>query len=219
MAFIYWAESLTWESIQHHVVRWIAHMRRGTRILIFNSITLLVPKKVRPGPGNHLHKLEALWKGLTMQQHHHLAAQVLFIAGRCWKLLGMFLILQVCACALGCLYNWRKMLNLSLPVSDLTPTAVCWQMLTPNAWMGSLWSGHLLWPAPPISCFRTHEIWNSLSGAISIRWDYESHQAQLGNLHFRIHIRIINQEWFRLSQRPCVCSHTKICFPLPPGVS
>lgn len=121
----------------------------------------------------------------------------------------MFLILQVCACALGCLYNWRKMLNLSLPVSDLTPTAVCWQMLTPNAWMGSLWSGHLLWPAPPSSCFRTHEISNSLSGAISIRWDYESHQAQLGNLHFRIHIRIINQEWFRLSQRQCVCSHTK----------
>lgn len=43
------------------------------------------------------------------------------------------LILQVCVCALGCPYNCSKMLNLSLLVSDLTPTAVCWQMLTPNA--------------------------------------------------------------------------------------
>lgn len=142
-----------------------------------------------------------------MEPHHHLAAQVLFIAGRRWQLLGMLLILHVCACALGCLYNWSKMLNLSLPVSAWTPTAVCWQMLTPNAWMGSLWSGHLLRSAPPISCFRTDEIWNSLSGAISIRWDDESHQAQLGNLHFRIHIRIINQQLFRLS---CVPSHKYI---------
>lgn len=68
-----------------------------------------------------------------MEWHHHLAAQVLFIAGRHWQLLGMFLILQICACALGCLYNWGKMLNLSLSVSDLTPNAICWQMLTHNA--------------------------------------------------------------------------------------
>lgn len=206
MAFIYWAESLIWESIQHHVVRWTAHMRGGTGILIFNSTTASPPppEKAGPGPGNQLNKWEALWKELAMERHHHLAAQVLFITGRRWQLSGMLPILQVCACALGCLYNWSKMLNLSLSVSDLTPTAVCWQMLTPNAWMGSLWSGHLLWSAPPLSCFRTDEIWNSLSGAISIRWDDESHQAQLGNLHFRIHIRIINQQLFRLSQRQFV---------------
>lgn len=141
-----------------------------------------------------------------MQQHHHLAAQVLFIAGRHWQLLRILFILRVCACALGCLYNWSKILNLSLSVSDLTPTAVCWQMLIPNAWMGSLWSGHLLQSAPPISCFRTDEIWSSLLGAISIRWDEESHQAQLGKLHFRIPIRTIYQQLFRLQQRQFVHS-------------
>lgn len=158
------------------------------------------PEKAEPGTGNWLQKLKAPWKKLVTEQHHHLAAQVLFIAGRHWQLLGTLLILQVCACALGCLYNWSKTLNLSLSVPDLTPTAVCWQMLTPNAWMGSLWSGHLLWSATPISCFKTDEISTSLLGAISIRWDDESHQAQLGNLHFRIHLRITNQQLFRLSQ-------------------
>lgn len=76
-------------------------------------------------------------KELAMEWHHHLAAQVLFIAGGHLQLLGMLLgmvlILQVCACALGCLYNWSKMVNLSLSVSDLTPNAVCWQMLIYNA--------------------------------------------------------------------------------------
>lgn len=53
-------------------------------------------------------------------------------------------------------------------------------------------------PSPPISCFLSDEIWNSLSGAIGVRWDEKSHLAQLGNLHFRIPIRIINQQLFRL---------------------
>lgn len=62
----------------------------------------------------------------------------------------------------------------------------------------------LAWSSPPISCFRSDEIRNSLSGVIGVRWDEKSHQAQLGNLHFRIHIRIINQQLFRLLQRQFV---------------
>lgn len=96
MAFIYWAESLTWESVQHHMVRQIAHMRGGTGTLIFNSTTTSPPEKVGRGPGNWLHKLEAPWKRLAMERHDYLAAQVLFIAGRRWQLLGMLFILQVC---------------------------------------------------------------------------------------------------------------------------
>lgn len=126
MAFIYSAETLL-------VVKQIAHIKGETRVLIFNSATQSPPKKRRSGPGKWLHKLEAAWKDLAMEWHHHLAAQVLLVAERHWQLLGMLLILQACACALGCLYNWSKMLNLSLSVSELTPNAVCWQMLTHNA--------------------------------------------------------------------------------------
>lgn len=171
---------------------------RGNGDLDFYHHCHLTPRENRTVPEDCLRKLAALWKGLAMEQHHHLAAQVLFIAGRHWQLMGMLFILQVCVCALGCLCNWSKILNLSLSVSELTPTAVCWQMLIPNAWMGSLWSGHLLQSAPPISCFRTDEIWSSLLGAISIRWDEESHQAQLGNHRFRIPIRTVYQQLFRL---------------------